>query len=148
MKNMYDEKVEKFFESVDKYVIRMFDENYLGDDRVHVIGSEESNKYLANCASCNAPVQAMCENWKLLRENRDANIKQVELNNSMFTAKNSNDYRVYFACLYAYHTIIRYYRYNAVYNMKDAELQSALDDWYKAVSPKVSIFSKVFQKHK
>lgn len=54
-----------------------------------------------------------------------------------------NDYRAYFAFLTAYHALMRYYRYRAVYNSKDKELEEALNNWYKVVQPKQNILARV-----
>jgi len=56
---------------------------------------------------------------------------------------NNNDYSAYFAFLAVYHALMRYYKYRAVYNSKDKELEEALNNWYKVVQPKQNILARV-----
>lgn len=57
-----------------------------------------------------------------------------------------NDYRAYFAFLEVYHALTRYYRYSAVYNLKDKELETALKNWYKVTQPKQNILQNIIAK--
>ena len=86
----------------------------------------------------------MLSNWEKLCANRDAEIKMVSLNPDWFN-KNSKvkDYSVYYACERVYHAIIRYYKYSAVYNSQDKELESALNDWDQLTQQKPNIWMRI-----
>ena len=77
--------------------------------------------------------------------NPDAILKQVVLNPKWFS-KTDGDCRAYFAFLEVYHALVRYYEYRAKYNMKDAELENALNNWDKISRPKQNVFSAVINK--
>lgn len=68
-------------------------------------------------------------------------LKTMSLHPDWFTTK--GDYRAYYAFLAAYHALVDYYEYRAVYNKKDEKLENALRDWYKAIQPKQNIFARI-----
>ncbi len=65
----------------------------------------------------------------------------------------SGDFHGLFVVQELYHSIIRYYRYGAKYNLKDERLEKAIKDWEAAVYPKpalkefvLGLFKKNLQK--
>lgn len=65
----------------------------------------------------------------------------------------SGDLHGLFIAQELYHSIIRYYRYSARYNLKDEQLEKAIKDWKAAVYPKptlkdfvLGLFKKNLQK--
>ena len=65
----------------------------------------------------------------------------------------SGDFHGLFVAQELYHSIIRYYRYSARYNLKDEQLEKAIKDWKAAVYPKptlkefvLDLFKKNLQK--
>lgn len=60
----------------------------------------------------------------------------------------SGDFHGLFIAQELYHSIIRYYRYSARYNLKDEQLEKAIKDWKAAVYPKPTmkeLFSRLFR---
>lgn len=64
----------------------------------------------------------------------------------LWFSADGKDYRAYYAFLRVYHALIRYYKYSAVYNRKDKELEDALNNWYNVSQPKQNVFSALINK--
>ena len=98
-----------------------------------------------NEAIDSAPVLVAQDNWRKLLYDPDEKLTALNLPLGTFTTK-KGDYRVYYAFLNAYHAIMRYYKYSAKYDLKDAELEGALTEWKLSVQPKNNILQNVISK--
>lgn len=124
MKNRYDNVVYQFNVNMLLFIRKVHD-----DKRAYDIDPKL-------CIAANE----ILENVSALRANPDAELKQIIFNPKWFS-KTDGDYRAYFVFVEAYHAIIEYYRYRAVYNVKDNKLENALSNVDKYINPKQSSLS-------
>ena len=129
MKNRYDDAVFKFNVNMLSFIRKVHDDKkaYYIDPKLCIA----ANEILEN-------VHALCVN-------PDAELKQIIFNPKWFS-KTDGDYRAYFVFVEAYHAIIEYYRYRAVYNVKDNKLENALSNVDKYINPKRNMLSNLLQK--
>jgi len=88
------------------------------------------------------PVLDARGNWHKLLSNPDANLTALNLPLDTFTIR-KGDYRVYYAFLAAYYATIHHYTYRTVSDLKDENLENALDEWNRVTNAKPNFFAKL-----
>ena len=137
MQNRYDNKVEMFFDNVINYLHGL----YISDDKIYVINAKEKNDNdTIGAKKALSRVRVMRKNWDLVRTGVKPN--KIEPVGPLAFSNTPNDYGAFNAFINAYNIIMRYYEYDAKYNLKNTDLEKALTDWYVKTNQKPSFLSR------
>jgi len=131
MKNRYDDIVEKFFGSAFVYALNVFNSANITDANARYTHKKETLDVISD----------MTRQYYNLRHNSDVRVEQFIVPLKTFNAE--SNYKVYYAYMAVYNAVIRYYRFNAKYNLPDADLENAVKNWYMVTQPKQNILTKV-----
>lgn len=129
IQNRYNADVVKFLQSVEAYVYDVHEQT-VDDKTVYEIGKSKADGI----------TYEIRYKWEDLRDKKE---KQTILDNAIkpkYFSTNKNDLRAYNAFMDAYAEIIRYYKYEAKYNLENKNLENKLKDWYFAINQKPNIF--------
>lgn len=128
IQNRYNAAVVKFLKSAENH-IRDIHEQTVDENTLYVIGKSESDGITYEIRN----------KWEELRDKKK---KETILDNTIkpkYFSTNENDLRAYNAFMDAYAEIIRYYKYEAKYNLENKNLENKLKDWYFAINKKPNL---------
>lgn len=156
MKTRYDDAVFKFKSRILSSAARYKNyKNTLADVNAYDLNSEEgleqlyldlkkvrNYEYARVARYVNEYHLSVYENINAVQKNPDTMI----LKEVTWFSNGRDDWHIMFVTQEFYHSIIRYYRYHAKYNMKDAELENALAEWKLAIKPKCNVLQNIVSK--
>ena len=160
MKNKYDDAVFKFKSRILSSAARYKNyKNTLADVNAYDLNSEEGLEQLyldlkkvrnyenARVARyVNEYHLSVYENIKAVQKNPDTMI----LKEVTWFSNGRDDWHIMFVTQEFYHSIIRYYRYFARYNLKDEQLEKAIKEWKVMAYTKPTVkkvISELFKKN-